>query len=103
MASLLKTGIFPWNPFSMYLFLDWISFLLYAFLISFKYFNSLGLDPTNYSAAAFGTEFSRKIDADINAYVAYITNKINTENLGTHSFYFYICLLMMLIMKSRAL
>lgn len=51
---------------------------------------SLGLDPNNYSTADFRTEFSRKMDADIKAHVAYITNKINTENLGTHSFYFYI-------------
>jgi hypothetical protein len=51
---------------------------------------SLGLDPNNYSTAAFRTEISRKMDAVIKAHVACITNKINAENLGTHSFYFYI-------------
>jgi len=30
------------------------------------------------------------MDTDIKAHVAYIANKISAENLGTHSFYFYI-------------
>jgi len=51
---------------------------------------SLGLDPNNYSTAAFGTEFMKKMDTDIKAHVAYIANKIKAENLGAHSFYFYI-------------
>lgn len=51
---------------------------------------SLGLDPNNYSTTDFRTEFSKKMDTDIKAHVAYIANKINAENLGTHSFYFYI-------------
>jgi len=51
---------------------------------------SLGLKPNNYSTAAFRTEFTKKMDTDIKAHVAYIVNKIKTENLGNHSFYFYI-------------
>ena len=51
---------------------------------------SLGLDPNNYSTAAFRTEFMKKMDKDIKANVAYIADKIKAENLGTHSFYFYI-------------
>ncbi|HKK83019.1 MAG TPA: Hachiman antiphage defense system protein HamA, partial [Atribacterota bacterium] len=51
---------------------------------------SLGLKPSNLSTAEFRTEFAKKMDTDIKAHVAYIVNKIKTENLGNHSFYFYI-------------
>ena len=51
---------------------------------------SIGLKPENYSNEEFREKLMEKMNRDIKADVAYIIDKINEENLGSHSFYFYI-------------
>lgn len=51
---------------------------------------SLGLNADNYSNIDFRNELIQKMDTDIKAHTAYITDKIKDTGLGAHSFYFYI-------------
>lgn len=50
----------------------------------------LGLDPINYSNEQYRDALDKKMDLDLRQHAAYISDKITTLNLTTHSFYVYV-------------